>query len=558
VLTRLSSLVQAAGSAPVRERVSIQSFDLRRGVATLVDGRQVLLPNPNSVAAPPIEQLAEVIGQGSEVDLTMSRLPDGSLVAQAANPVLSVSPALALKLDPRCLRLRVVPANPGLPDFDLGTRYHLRGYKWGFSEDLSHHFLEFGMALAVQKINCLNEVPGAYKHWLRLDRDGDNDGVFGLMVAEFTETSPPYVLKTPFLPPYHPFPILVREYRAPVLAGGGLGQPELLGEETLVVEFRDWGEYAEAFYDRTLFEIPDWPNTTTHQAAQVNDLALQFPLTLKPLNQHTFTAWSYKAIGNGTTYPTIYPIHLNEPFAVHFQDPNNQSFFAYSNDVGRALYGPTLSGLNHGKPYSYRVTLPKIVRDRLHECAGTDSYYRIPFIGPLAPGFYGSWRVSQGNNGDFTHNGWQKYAWDFPKSSGTPVLAARGGVVVDTRESGSKSCWDEDEEKCIGCSGSKAGNFVKILHQDGTAGVYVHFKYNGVAVTKDQRVYRGDTLGYVGSTGCSTGPHLHFHVLTDPDTNQTIPARFEAYDDDFDFRSCYLPPSDSEGYSTNKPWWWPF
>ena len=57
------------------------------------------------------------------------------------------------------------------------------------------------------------------------------------------------------------------------------------------------------------------------------------------------------------------------------------------------------------------MRLPQLVRDRLHECgAGNsfnapDSFYRIPLLG--------AWYVGQGNNGTFTHKGWERYAFDF-------------------------------------------------------------------------------------------------------------------------------------------------
>ena len=109
------------------------------------------------------------------------------------------------------------------------------------------------------------------------------------------------------------------------------------------------------------------------------------------------------------------------------------------------------------------MALPRIVRDRLHDC-GTDSYYRIPFLGPLGMGLYGPWHVSQGNNGEFTHKGTQRYAFDFPKPTGLQVLAARGGIVIKVRETGIFSCWDPDADDgdgaCVDCTGVKAGNVV--------------------------------------------------------------------------------------------------
>ena len=169
--------------------------------------------------------------------------------------------------------------------------------------------------------------------------------------------------------------------------------------------------------------------------------------------------------------------------------------------------------------------------------------------------------VSQGNNGTFTHKGKQAYAFDFPKPAGTTVLAARGGRVVGTRESASQSCWnpnavnsDGTTGACQNCNGAKAANFVKVKHRDGTFGVYFHFQLNGVLVNNGQRVYRGNPLGLVGTTGCSTGNHTHFHVVRPEDDGTTIPIRFEVLTlPSFQFDGCYLPPSNSSAFSTNVP-----
>jgi murein DD-endopeptidase MepM/ murein hydrolase activator NlpD len=297
----------------------------------------------------------------------------------------------------------------------------------------------------------------------------------------------------------------------------------------------------------------------------VNTIFRFFPLSQQSLNNQTFTAWTYRLNGNNSTYPFLVQIGVGQPFAVHLEDPNDDSLYVHPNDLRNALYSPLLKGFNHARPFQYRVTLPPVVRDRVHDCAGIDSFYRIPFIGPLL-NLKGPWSVSQGNNGTFTHMGWQKYAFDFPAAANTPVLAARGGIVDDIRETGCFSCWNPNWDNgdgtmgaCVtgSCMGDFAANFVRIRHQDGTYAEYFHFKKGGVQVSEGQRVYRGDFIGSVGTTGCSTGNHLHLHVLNKERT-ETIPIRFEAFDSNMTFRECYLPPSSSSGFSSNEPWNWPF
>ena len=553
----LSNVVRSLGTTLPRQRVQIASVDAAHHAITLTDGRRVLLPKPGTPGAPALDSIFDALAENSLVDLVVSQLDDGSYFGSTAQSAAGVNANVLVALDPRCLSLRVCPVDFGLPDFDLGPRHRLAAYRWGFTANLSHHFLEFGMAFAAVKINCVTETPGAYKHWIQIDKDTDNDGYYNGFIAKLDENSKPFVLKKDALPEFQAFNIRIREYRAPIGTNGIPGQAEVIHEEVQAIELNPSGTYAEAFYDKTVFDLEDSPNETGHGVARVEDIGRGFPLTLKPLNEMSFSATSFKATGDSSSYPVVYNIGLNDPFAVHFQDPNEQLFLANPDDFDKGLYGPTLSGFNHGRPFNYRVRLPFIARDRLHDCGGGNSYgdpdtfYRIPFAG--------IYTVSQGNNGTFTHNGKQKYAFDFPKPSGTVVLAARGGTVVNMRETSSQSCWnpnamnaDGTTGACQNCSGSASPNFVEIKHRDGTFGYYFHFKQSKVFVNLGQRVYRGTALGGVGTTGCSTGNHTHFHVVTNDDDGTTIPIRFEVFRlPTYQFAPCYLPPKDSQDISTN-------
>jgi murein DD-endopeptidase MepM/ murein hydrolase activator NlpD len=95
-------------------------------------------------------------------------------------------------------------------------------------------------------------------------------------------------------------------------------------------------------------------------------------------------------------------------------------------------------------------------------------------------------------------------AVDIPMPEGTPILAARAGVVFLTVAENDAGGTDEAYR-------SKA-NVVRILHADGTVGNYVHLMHGGVAVTNGERVEAGKLIGYAGNTGMSSGPHLHFAV----------------------------------------------
>ena len=85
---------------------------------------------------------------------------------------------------------------------------------------------------------------------------------------------------------------------------------------------------------------------------------------------------------------------------------------------------------------------------------------------------------------------------DIPAPKNTPILAAKSGVVV-TSIMGSGSYWSY-------------GNYVLVSHSDGTSTLYAHMEKRNVS--KGQVVKQGDVVGYVGTTGRSTGNHLHFEV----------------------------------------------
>ncbi|VEF13708.1 peptidase M23B [Pseudomonas fluorescens] len=132
----------------------------------------------------------------------------------------------------------------------------------------------------------------------------------------------------------------------------------------------------------------------------------------------------------------------------------------------------------------------------LGDPAGTAQGYRYPL-----PWRGGPFRLSQGANGKYSHYGPKnRYAMDIAMPVGTPIIAARAGVVVKTENSQS------------GRGTDASGNFVRVLHDDGTMGVYLHLKQGSVGVREGQRVKVGSPLALSGNTGNSSGPHLHFVV----------------------------------------------
>jgi murein DD-endopeptidase MepM/ murein hydrolase activator NlpD len=135
-----------------------------------------------------------------------------------------------------------------------------------------------------------------------------------------------------------------------------------------------------------------------------------------------------------------------------------------------------------------------------------------------------SYRILQGYGSRFSHRGREEFATDFDMPVGTPVHAARSGVVARTEESNSKGCWDDD------CG--QYANFVVVLHDDGTTGEYYHLNKDGALVDVGDRVERGQKIALSGNTGHTTMPHLHFAVYRAVSwgRTQSIEVRFESAD----------------------------
>lgn len=126
------------------------------------------------------------------------------------------------------------------------------------------------------------------------------------------------------------------------------------------------------------------------------------------------------------------------------------------------------------------------------------------YIPPFKPGaeFY----VSQGFNGSATHNTpGAKYAIDIPMPEGTPVVAARDGVVMDVQDDFYEG---GDDLKRFG----QRANRVVVLHADGTMAIYAHLAPESAAIRPGKVVLAGEVIGRSGNTGYSTGPHLHFAI----------------------------------------------
>ncbi len=136
-----------------------------------------------------------------------------------------------------------------------------------------------------------------------------------------------------------------------------------------------------------------------------------------------------------------------------------------------------------------RVDLLTVVESRLFDQKIRKAM--VPTQEPLAGGFLGStfgWRIDPFTGRSALHTG-----LDFPAETGTAIVAAAGGVVV-TQE-----------------YNPAYGNMVEIDHGNQLVTRYAHA--SKVLVKKGDLIKRGQKIAEVGTTGRSTGPHLHFEVL---------------------------------------------
>lgn len=156
---------------------------------------------------------------------------------------------------------------------------------------------------------------------------------------------------------------------------------------------------------------------------------------------------------------------------------------------------------------------------------------RFPAAFPVSAAlpFFGEWKVSQAHNGEYTHKGAWRHAWDFVitnrqglpyKNSGDlpedyycfnkSVLAPAGGTVEEVI--------NNVPDNTIGDVNTKNnwGNTLIIKHNDYLYSKMSHLKYQSVEVKPGDAVKKGQVIGKCGNSGRSPYPHLHFQFQANP------------------------------------------
>jgi murein DD-endopeptidase MepM/ murein hydrolase activator NlpD len=212
-------------------------------------------------------------------------------------------------------------------------------------------------------------------------------------------------------------------------------------------------------------------------------------------------------------YPVTYTLQVRSRFLqVEAPNPVTATLSPRARNAAMYLHGEQ----NIAEP-AYSIQLDWTVGD-MDANHDDDHLYAFPYAAGRR------YRILQGYGSRFSHTGREEFAVDFDMPVGTPVHAARDGVVARKVDENDKGCWDD------GCG--QYANFIVVLHNDGTTGEYYHLQKNGALVNAGDSVARGQKIGYSGNTGHTALPHLHFAVYRAASWGQTqsIPVRFQSAD----------------------------
>ncbi len=223
-----------------------------------------------------------------------------------------------------------------------------------------------------------------------------------------------------------------------------------------------------------------------------------------PLTDGPHAAVRLRIEDRGGRYAAFADNALAGPVEVMLQYRRSRNFASEPALPARAIVPAESSALianlftvDSARPGDYEVFLDGVPGDP--NAKPREFEYLIPLATP-------SLRVDQGFGGGFSHaDPPNRYALDFAAPISTPVMAARGGTVMQVESDFAQAGLSQEEY------GGRA-NFVRILHDDGTMALYAHLQQDGALVRVGQRIRQGQQIGLSGNTGFTSGPHLHFAV----------------------------------------------
>jgi murein DD-endopeptidase MepM/ murein hydrolase activator NlpD len=518
------------------------------------DGKRRILVDGVTIGLAENYRLTDSLGKGYLVDVSGYKFKDGTGIAESIT-VLDTGPILKLPRPEKCLFLRFVPNES--PSAIL-TFHDSDGYK----SSSGVYGLEQGMKVAVKTLGCPLQLPVGYHteqsvevrlqyYDTKLQFHADY-----VMAADINSTDDPVSFPKNYAVNSTATMIVRWFWRD---CSGEVCGPKMQMDKqtnTFVSYLRNY--YCSANYNTTVLTLDD-QDQVTFQPVYVKSLTgpTSVGLSFAEGNQVKFRAEAYKVLGNNSsTYPNAATIETAcstsdgkcspSQFAVFnadFYEPTDPFAPEVTGVNTRAgLMWPRIEGYRNGKPFLYSCSVPNVIRDAINE----NTFYRYPFY----PG-YPVWYMGQGNNGSLTHKGDQQYAFDFRASAGTPIRAARGGTVTAVVEDqinnsfGLYAVMTEDQVEAVCKEWKCFANYLVIRHQDGSEAKYIHMPEGGVVPEKGQKVFRGDVVGYVGNTGYSTNPHLHFHEQLP--NGPTTPICFDTLGN-----PCFIPNKGDFLFSNNQ------
>jgi hypothetical protein len=479
---------------------------------------------------------------GSQVAVDIMKHVNGDLLAKSTHLFPSPWPYVPGLVYDFCIGVRVTPVQPKPLDPANWLKHRFSGY-----EDGGIHYFEEGMRIATFAAFCPGPLDGQgpggedvlLKYSLEVELNYKTDGgvwVTTLMASNLGDLSDPAKLPGD-ADPFEVASLTVRTFKRTCLEDP---TPEFPGDfncsdaveifsDIYDIMIRPAYTNCYVYYDETVFDLED-DEPNDWRSATVDGLLMNSP----GAGSASFTARGRKIV-NGS--PTMGDVGLNQPFAIYNDDP----FGIAGTNKESGLSYPHANGTRNGKPYQYACNVPRVVRDAVGFCSGVpDTFYRLPFLKNF------STEVTQGNGGSFTHSGGQWFALDFSGAQGFPLLAARGGTVIDVRSNVFVNCQATPYSGC-----PNFGNYVAIQHQDGEISWYLHMVMNSATVVIGQKVKRGHFIGQLGNTGNSTGPHLHFHVTTTTSSStQLVTYEYESVLPPKG--TCAVPFQGQVLYSTNE------
>lgn len=243
---------------------------------------------------------------------------------------------------------------------------------------------------------------------------------------------------------------------------------------------------------RVLFALTALLATASGQAEQLQN----YPFSIESEKEGE----GHRIVGRNNG-PAPVSVRVSLAYSQYIATDRPFPVFAVVPPGGGTLYLARIRPAMAGVGYSFRTQSSWVLGD-FNAAQSPDAVYRLPYQGGVA------FRIEQAPGGPFTTHTTpdSQYAVDIGMPQGTPVVAARDGVVIYTEANQIYGSQSPDMM-------AKA-NEVRIQHIDGTIAVYAHLAHGGVFVYSGQRVTAGTQIGLAGSTGYSSGPHLHFAVQT--------------------------------------------